>query len=348
MDSLSSFGWSENHARAWDELQLPGLRPARVVADYGTSLKLAAPEIITAELSGKLAHYRRGEQVPKVGDWVAVQVSDAGIAVGESVVLRHNEIARKAPGKLATKQILAANVDIAFVLLALDNDFSVERLERFLYQLSINDIAPIIVLNKADKTNDMQAYADQLGRFDLPTIVCSATQGVGIGEIRERISPGQTAILLGSSGVGKSTLTNRLLGRDAQLTNEIRESDATGKHTTVHRELFVLPGGGLLIDTPGVRELQLWGTEDDLETTYRDITDLSERCRYPDCRHAKEPGCAIRKALQNGTLDKGRYANYLKMKAELTGLGKQQAKRAKKDNKRPRPSFDWRDDETSL
>lgn len=345
MDSLSSFGWTERHAQAWDELQLSGLSPARVVADYGTSLKLAMPEIITAELSGKLAHYRRGEQVPKVGDWIAVHVSSTGTAVVESVVMRHNEIARKAPGKQATKQILAANVDLAFVLLALDNDFSVERLERFLYQLSINDIAPIIVLNKADKTNDVQAYVDQLGRFDLPIVICSATRDVGVDEIRERILPGRTAILLGSSGVGKSTLTNQLLGRDIQLTNEIRESDATGKHTTVHRELFVLPGGGLLIDTPGVRELQLWGTEGDLEVKYKDIADLSARCRYPDCQHGKESGCAIRKALQNGKLDKSHYANYLKMKAELSGLSKQQAKRARKDNKRPRLSFDWRDDQ---
>ena len=341
MSTLSDFGWTESHAHAWSELGLLEMHPARVVADYGTSLKLAMPEIVTAELSGKLAHYSRGEDVPKVGDWVAVKVAVAGTTVVELVVLRHNEIARKVAGKQAIKQVLAANVDIAFVLLALDNDFSVERLQRFLYQLSINDISPIIVLNKVDKTDDVQAYLDQLGSFSLPIIVCSALHDIGIDEVRNNIAPAKTAILLGSSGVGKSTLTNKLLQRDAQLTGEVRASDSTGKHTTVHRELFMLPNGGLLIDTPGIRELQLWGTEDDLDTKYSDITELGERCRYSDCRHTKEAGCAIRKALQNGKLDKGHYANYLKMKAELAYLGKGRSIRMKKANRRIRQNTAW-------
>lgn len=341
---LSDFGWTENYAHAWSELGLSNLQPGRVVADYGTSLKLAMPEIITAELSGKLAHYSRGEAIPKVGDWVAVNVTDAGTAVIESVVLRHNEIARKVAGRQAIKQLLAANVDVAFVLLALDNDFSIERLQRFLYQLSVNDISPVIVLNKADKTDDVQAYIDQLASFDLPILVCSAIQGVGVDEIRNAIPPAKTAILLGSSGVGKSTLTNKLLQRDVQLTGEVRASDSTGKHTTVHRELFVLPNGGLLIDTPGIRELQLWGTEEDLDVKYGDIARLAERCRYSDCQHTKESGCAIRKALQNGKLDKAHYANYLKMKAELVGLSKGRSIRAKKSNRRPRQNVDWSED----
>lgn len=345
MKTLSDFGWTEGHARTWSELGLSDLQPGRVVADYGTSLKLAMPEIITAELSGKLAHYSRGENIPKVGDWVAVKVADAGTAVIESVVLRHNEIARKVAGKQAVKQILAANVDVAFVLLALDNDFSIERLQRFLYQLSVNDISPVIVLNKVDKTDDLQAYIDQLGSFNLPIIICSALQGIGVDEVRDSIAPAKTAILLGSSGVGKSTLTNKLLRREAQLTSAVRESDSTGKHTTVHRELFMLPNGGLLIDTPGIRELQLWGTEEDLEVKYKDIAELAERCRFSDCQHDKESGCAIRKALQNGKLDKGHYANYLKMKNELAGLDKRQALQAKKSNRRPRRITNWDYDE---
>lgn len=345
VNTLSYYGWTEDHAHAWNELGLSGLLPARVLADYGTSLKLATPEIITAELSGKLAHYSRGDNIPKVGDWVAVHVTHSGAAVIESVVLRRNEIARKVPGKQATKQILAANIDVAFVLLALDNDFSIERLQRFLYQLSVSGISPVIVLNKVDKTNDVQHYIDQLGSFDLPIIVCSATRDIGIDEIANSIHPAQTAILLGSSGVGKSTLTNKLLQRDAQQTGAVRESDATGRHTTVHRELFLLPNGGLLVDTPGIRELQLWGTEEDLENKYKDIADLSERCRYSDCQHAQESGCAIRKALQNGKLDKSHYANYLKMKSELAGLAERQSMRAKRNNKRPRQNVDWHQDE---
>lgn len=344
MNTLSDFGWTTNDASAWDKLELAQSHPARVVADFGTSLKIATPEIITAELSGKLAHYRRGEQVPKVGDWIAVNITDTS-AVVESVILRRKEIARKVAGKQATKQIIATNIDIAFVLLALDNDFSIERLERFLYQLSINDIEPVLVLNKSDKTDDMHPFIEQLSSLNLRIIVCSATQDIGIEEIRDSILPGRTAILLGSSGVGKSTLTNKLLHRNVQRTNEVRAADSTGRHTTVHRELFVLPNGGLLIDTPGIRELQLWGTEEDLDAKYADIQELGTHCQYPDCQHEKESGCAIRKALQNGKLDKNHYANYLKMKNELTDLSKRQAVRTKKNNRRPRKNITWDEDD---
>jgi ribosome biogenesis GTPase len=344
MNTLSDFGWTEKNTQDWDSLELTGLLPARVVADFGTSLKLATPDSITAELSGKLAHYTRGDETPKIGDWVAYKPSDTSNAVVESVVLRRNEIARKVAGRQSTKQIIAANVDIAFVILAVGNDFSIERLERFLYQLSISDISPVIVLNKSDTIGDIQYYTEQLSSFNLPIIICSAIHKIGISDINERILPGMTAVLLGSSGVGKSTLTNQLLGKNIQQTSAVRESDSTGKHTTVHRELFILPKGGLLIDTPGIRELQLWGTEEDLDAKYSDITELSSQCKYPDCTHNNESGCAIRKALQNGKLDKSHYANYLKMKAELSQLSKHTARRHQKNNKRPRVNIEWDDD----
>jgi ribosome biogenesis GTPase len=338
VNTLQYFGWTESNQLAWDQLKLVGVQPARVVADFGTSLKLATPQIITAELSGKLAHYTSRDETPKVGDWVAVNISDSGAATVEAVVLRSNEIARKVAGKRALKQIIAANVDIAFVLLALDNDFSVERLKRFLYQLSVSRIKPVIVLNKADKTDDVQSYVAQLEQFDLPIVVSTATDGSGVEEIASLITPGHTAILLGSSGVGKSTLTNKLLGRDAQQTGEVRESDSTGRHTTVHRELFVLSGGGMLIDTPGIRELQLWGTEEELDTNFDDVAELIRQCKYTSCQHANEQGCAIRQALADGTLDKKHYANYVKMKAELSALAAKSAERARFDNKRSQKS----------
>jgi ribosome biogenesis GTPase len=338
MNTLQYFGWTESNQLAWDKLKLVGAQPARVIADFGTSLKLATPQIITAELSGKLAHYTSRDETPKVGDWVAVNVSDSGSATVESVVLRSNEIARKVTGKRAIKQIIAANVDIAFVLLALDHDFSVERLKRFLYQLSISRIQPVIVLNKADKTDDIQSYVAQLEQLELPIVISLATDGSGVDEIASRITPGHTAILLGSSGVGKSTLTNKLLGRDAQQTGEVRESDSTGRHTTVHRELFVLPGGGMLVDTPGIRELQLWGTEEELDTNFDDVAELIRQCKYTTCQHAGEQGCAIGRALADGTLDKKHYANYVKMKAELSTLAAKNAERARLDNKRSQKS----------
>lgn len=335
MNTLAQFGWTEDTQAAWNALALEGLQPARVVADFGTSLKLATPEIMSAELSGKLAHYSDRDETPKVGDWVAVRILDNSVVV-ESVVLRTNEIARKTAGKRALKQIFAANVDIAFVLLALDNDFSVERLKRFLFQLSAHSIKAVIVLNKADKTDDIESYVAQLKAFDLPVIVSVATDSSNAEAIAAHIKPGKTAILLGSSGVGKSTLTNKLLGREVQNTNSVRESDSTGKHTTVHRELFVLPGGGILIDTPGIRELQLWGTEAEIDANFDDITQLILKCKYSNCRHADEKGCAIHKALANGTLDKKHYANYLKMKSEVSTLSARKAERARLSNGRVR------------
>ena len=335
MNLLSTYGWTDRHQHNWDSLDLPGLTPARVVADFGTSLKLAAPDIISAELSGKLAHYSHRDETPKVGDWVAVRILDNS-AVVESVVLRANEIARKSAGRRAVKQIFAANVDLAFVLLALDNDFSIERLKRFMFQLSIHKITPVIVLNKADKTNDLQSYVDQLQLFEAPIVTTVATENIGVDEVLSYIKPGETAILLGSSGVGKSTLTNQILGRQAQETQEVRASDSTGKHTTVHRELFILPNGGILIDTPGIRELQLWGTEEDLAANFDDIIELAKKCKFANCKHAHEKGCAVHKALANGRLDKNHYANYEKMKAELTKLGVKNAEQVRRENARVR------------
>jgi ribosome biogenesis GTPase len=328
---LESFGLTDEFRQKWEALQLPGMQLARVIADFGTSLKIAMPDSITAELSGKLAHYAAREDAPKVGDWVAVRPSEYGHAVIEAVLPRKSEIARKTAGKQITKQIIAANVDIAFVLLALDNDFSIERLQRFLYQLSIDTIRPVIVLNKADKTNDLASYIESLRSLHLPIVITTATEGTGVDQILAHIPVGQTAILLGSSGVGKSTLTNKLLGRNEQTTQAVRESDATGKHTTVHRELFILPGGGLLIDTPGVRELQLWGSEEELAENFDDVAELASQCKFSNCQHQHEAGCAIQTALQNHTLDPQHYKNYLKMKHELSNLKAKQAVRAQRN-----------------
>jgi len=336
--NLTQFGWTEEFSKKWEALALDGAQPARVIADFGTSLKVAMPEITTAALSGKLAHYTNREDIPKVGDWVVVRPSDFGNATVEALVPRHNEIARKVAGKKAVKQTIAANVDVAFVVLALDNDFSIERLKRFLYQLSIDAIRPIIVLNKADKTNDVAVYIEKLKSLELPIIIATAVEGVGIDQMLAYIPAGQTAVLLGSSSVGKSTLTNRLLGHEEQATQAVRESDATGKHTTVHRELFTLPGGGLLIDTPGIRELQLWGTEEVLAENFDDVTALIRACKYRTCRHQHEEGCAIRTALQSGALSRSHYASYLKMKQELASLKTKQIELAKRNNQRSKKS----------
>jgi ribosome biogenesis GTPase len=339
MEQLEQFGWTNEMRQKWQAVAQPGLVPARVIADFGTSLKIVTPTVMTAELTGRLAHYTASDLTPKVGDWVGARMSDNGTAVIEVLVPRRNEIARKVAGKRTIKQIMAANVDIAFVLLALDNDFSVERLKRFLYQLSVYHIAPVIVLNKADKVDDVAAYIADVESLNLPVIVCTAIDGTGVAEVMSYIKPGHTAILLGSSGVGKSTLTNQLLQRDAQATKPIRGSDATGQHTTVHRELFVLPGGGLLIDAPGIRELQVWGTEEELSENFDDITHLITQCKYTNCQHNGEEGCAIQAALRSGSLEATHYASYIKMRAELKGLHQKNIVQQRRSNEKSRRSL---------
>jgi ribosome biogenesis GTPase len=352
-DQLETYGWTDEVHQKWIEFASPGLQPARVIADFGTSLKVVtlsrveddnnSPIVMPAELSGKLAHYSGREHIPKVGDWIVLRASLTDRAVVEAVLPRHSEIARKAAGSRTVKQVIAANIDVAFVVLALDNDFSIERLRRYLYQLSQNFIQPVIVLNKADKTPDVQSYISQLYSLDLPMIVCVATEGKGIAEVLAHIGYGKTAVLLGSSGVGKSTLTNQLLGYDAQSTQAVHESDATGRHTTVHRELFILPNGGLLIDTPGIRELQLWGSEDELHEDFDDVALLISRCKYANCTHTTEPDCAIRQSLATEVLKRGHYASYIKMKGELAGLQQRKEVRTKLDNQRSRRSTQQRD-----
>lgn len=340
MEQLVRFGWTDEFNNKWQDIALPGTVPARVVADFGTSLKVVTPSPITAELSGKLAHYTSRELTPKVGDWVAVRLSENSNAVIEDIIPRRNEIARKVAGRRVEKQIIAANVDIAFVLLALDNDFSVERLKRFLYQLSVSKISPVIVLNKADKVSDVAPYLDSLQAFKLPIIITAAVNDSGAPEILAHIKSSQTAILLGSSGVGKSTLTNQLLGKEVQATKKVRSSDETGQHTTVHRELFVLPNGGLLIDTPGIRELQLWGTDEDLNDDFDDVAELIRQCKYASCQHRTESGCAVQSALLSGKLQSSHYADYVKMKTELASLHEKSTVKARRANKKSRKVTD--------
>ena len=333
MNTLKTFGWNEQLAASWQEVLAtsPHLTPGRVTADFGTSLRVATPDNVTAELSGKLAHYSDRQDVPKVGDWVGVHITDNN-AVIEIVLPRTGEIARGAAGNKTIKQVIAAGVDIAFVILALDNDFNVDRLRRYLYQLSVNNIAPVIVLNKADKTEDLYSFVAQLEAFHIPIIMTTAREDKGIDKILDHIPAGKTAILLGSSGVGKSTITNKLLGDIRQKTAEVRQSDDTGKHTTVHRELFMLPNGGMLIDTPGIRELRLWGTEEDLEEDFDDVTLLISQCKYSSCRHGGEEGCAIQAALKDESLEPHHYAAYVKLKGELSTLHTRKVAKSKADS----------------
>lgn len=323
MHTLQEYGWDAHYQEAWAQLDLPHCVPGRVIADYGNHLKVATPAEQTAEIAGKLSHFAESHNLPKVGDWVAVQLSDTNQSVVQAVLPRKSEISRKLAGEKVAKQILATNVDKAFVVQSLDNDFSPARLERYAYQLHQSHIDVVFIFNKADKILDIVDKQREIEALGLPFIITSTITGQGIEAIRNAIPVGQTAVFLGSSGVGKSTLTNKLLGLEQQKTAEVRESDSTGRHTTSHREIFILPHGGLLIDTPGIRELQLWGDEESLEESFPDIIELATGCKFrSSCSHTKEPGCAVLKAIRKGKLAPQRLEQYHTFQHELQELAK--------------------------
>lgn len=331
---MKIFGWSDELEATWGSDAPADWMPGRVVADYGQSLKIAIPHEVNAVASGRMEYMLDSSVMPKVGDWVALQLTDDTHGVIHKVLQRKSEISRRQAGERFERQVLAVNIDIAFLVQALDSDFSPERLRRYMFQLQKQDITPVLVLNKADKAEDLDGKLQQLQSYGCEILVTSAYTGSGIEAIASHIQPGKTAVFLGSSGVGKSTITNALIGEDRQVTQAIREDDSKGRHTTTHRELFVLPNGGLIIDTPGLRELQLWGTEEDLGDLYPEIDALSKKCKFSNCTHTGEIGCAIQAALASGELDKNIYDLYLKFQNELRYLNSKVDAGASQERKR--------------
>jgi ribosome biogenesis GTPase len=262
-----------------------------------------------------------------VGDWTAVAPAGPGEVVVEAILPRRTAFVRQAAGERSEPQAIAANVDRVFVVTAIDADFNVRRLERYLVAIAAGGAEAQIVLTKADLEADLDARLAEASAL-APAFATSARAGVGLDELRARIPHGTTVALVGSSGVGKSALVNRLLGRDAQAEGEVRAYDGRGRHTTTRRELFLVPGGGLLIDTPGMRELKPWlatempGTDGD---PFDDIAALASACRYRDCTHTAEPGCAIQAALATGALRGDRLASWQKLAREEQALAARQA-----------------------
>ncbi len=321
MNHLITYGWNTSHEQAWQQLSHTGLTPARVIADYGQNYIVASPQKIAAKLSGSLMHKLKSIDMPKIGDWVAIQHNHQDkIVTIQAVLPRTSEIVRGQAGRLIDKQVIAANVDLAFIMQPLDHDFSPERLERYIFQLSSQNIKSIIILNKADKAKHIEEKKTQLDDLEAQIITASILHDEDITAIEALITPGSTIVILGSSGAGKSTLTNRLLGEDIQATQAVRERDSKGRHTTVHRELFVLPRGGMIIDTPGIRELQLWGDEQDLEKSFPEIFAAARQCHYSNCTHTVEDRCFIQTSLNDGSISKKRYKIYQNFKKELRTL----------------------------
>ncbi len=332
--NLAELGWSDFFAKSFEPLSTRGFVPARASREHNRVYSVIAEEgVFSAEVSGRFAYDAASKKdFPAVGDWVAIQPeSGGGRATIHAVLPRKSAFVRKTAGARTEEQVVAANVDIVFLVSGLDGDFSVRRIERYLTAAWDSGASPVVVLNKADLCADVEERAREVESvaFGVPILSVSAKEAQGMAALREQIGQGKTAAFLGSSGVGKSTLINGLLGVSRQEVQDVRGDDSRGRHTTTYRELVVIPGGGLVIDTPGMRELQLWSDGDGLERTFEDIEERAAECRFRDCRHESEPGCAVRRALEEGELDEGRWRSYLKLRKELDYLASRQDQSAR-------------------
>jgi ribosome biogenesis GTPase len=322
---LHLLGWNAHWRDLFQPYVSQHLAPGRVAVEHRDAYRIETEHGERAgALAGRLRHHAtRRSDLPAVGDFVAVRISDTdGPAIVDAVLPRRTAFVRRAAGDRPDDQVIAANIDTVFVMLGLDLDFNVRRVERYLAAVWESGATPVVLLNKADVCADEKDKAGKVEDVRRVAIgvdvhALSALTADGLDAIRPYLQEGLTAGVVGSSGVGKSTLLNRLLGHDTQITSPVREHDSRGRHTTTHRELFVLPGGGIVIDTPGMREFQLSQDNAGVESVFADIEALAAECRFADCAHRQEPGCAVREAAASGQLDAGRLASYEKLLKEL-------------------------------
>lgn len=318
---LPQLGWNPFFEERFKPYVQESYIPARVAVQHRDRYVLYS-EVgeLEGEITGKMRYFAAGaHELPAVGDWVVVHARpEEKAATIVEILQRKSQFSRKVAGEKSEEQIVAANVDLVFLVTGLDANFNLRRIERYLVVAHESGAQPVVVLNKADLIGDVKSKINEVkaSAGDIPIVGTVAMDGTGLDEIRSFLKEGITGALLGSSGVGKSTIINRLVGRELMTTREVRESDSRGRHATTRRELVLLPSGGLLIDTPGMRELQLWGGSEGLKNTFPDIEGLIAQCKFRNCSHTVEPNCAVRRALDDGTLDEKRYKNYQKMLRE--------------------------------
>ena len=334
---LKELGWDDVWAKAFVPFGADGLVPARVAIEFNYIYRVFAESgEMQVQHSGKLRH--EAESLSAVGDWVAVRRS-AGEETGtiEAILPRRSKFSRKVAGELTEEQIVAANIDTVFLVMGLDGDYNPRRLERYLLLAYESGASPVVLLNKSDVATHLAEDMDELRALTvgIPVHAISAKEKSGIDVVTGYLGPGKTGALLGSSGVGKSTIVNALIGEEKFATRDVRASDSRGRHTTRHRSLIVLPEGrGLLVDTPGMRELQLWTQNEGTREAFDDIVELAAGCHFTDCRHREEPRCAVKHAIEDGTLAADRLEGFLKLQDELRSLEARKDVRAQIDEKR--------------
>jgi ribosome biogenesis GTPase len=336
--ALADLGWNDRLASALAEF--PDLAPARVSLEHTHIYRvLTGNGEWLARVSGRLRHRAEARTwFPAVGDWVGIEPPRVdGDARIHAVLPRASRFSRRAAGDRTEEQVVAANIDVVFLVSGLDGDFNLRRIERYLLVAADSGATPVVVLNKADLVTDAAACVQQVrgvtGEVPVHAVSCATPESLAV--LSGYLGAGRTGALLGSSGVGKSTIVNRMIGFDLLATRDVRIADSRGRHTSTSRQLIVLPGrGGVLIDTPGMRELQLWETGSAAAATFADIDALADACRFRDCAHMTEPGCAVARAAERGELPPGRLESYRKLRLEQEHQQRMQDQRAQLEAKR--------------
>lgn len=338
--SIQTLGWNAALEKSFAGFREKGFEPGRVAEeDKHHYVIFAESGTLLGKVTGKFLHETRSRALlPKVGDWVAFSPvrKEEDKAQIHAVLPRRTKLSRKVPGRETEEQVLVTNVDIAFVVQALDRSFNPAQLQRHLAMVVDGGVKPVVVLNKADLCDDILEKLATVERIaaDAPVIAVSARTGRAIDSLTQLIRPGETIVFVGASGVGKSSLINFLYGEEILPTTEVRESDSKGRHTTSWRELIVLPNGGLVIDTPGMREFQMWLAGESGQEAFADVEEIAVRCHFRSCSHTVEKRCAVLAAVEGGELARDRYENFLKLKRELSSLNEAARQRQHIERKR--------------